>query len=75
MKKQVNELSPERAKALLGNNELDEAQLIRLMEQIKAFCKVSYQLYADCNPPDKETEQARTLDAEPPNQFTTNQAA
>ena len=75
MKKQVNKLSPERAKALLGSNELDEAQLIRLLEQIKAFCKVSYQLYADSNPPDKATEQTRTLDAEPPNQFNSNQAA
>lgn len=75
MKKQENELSPEKAKALLGDNQLNEAQLIRLMEQIKAFCKISYQLYADSNPPDKEVAQTRTLEAEPPNQFNSNQAA
>lgn len=72
MKKQVNELSPERAKALLGTNEIDEEKLIKVLERIKAFCKVSYQLYSNHNPPDKETE--RTLEAEPPNQFTNKTA-
>lgn len=72
MKKQVNELSPERAKALLGINEIDEEKLIKVLERIKAFCKVSYQLYANNNTPDKIPE--RTLEAEPPNQFTNKTA-
>lgn len=70
MKKQVNELSPERAKTLLGNNELDEDKLIKLLERIKAFCKVSYQLYVTTNPPDKQTNEMQMLKTEPPNQFT-----
>ena len=74
MKKQVNELSPERAKILLGNNEMDEDKLLKLLERIKAFCKVTYQLYSNHNPPDKPTNELRTLDAQPPNQFT-NKAA
>lgn len=70
MKKQVNELSLERAKVLLGNKEIDEKKLRKLMERIKAFCKVSYQLFVKNNPPDNPTAIVRALEAEPPNEFT-----
>ena len=69
MKKQVNELNPERAKALLGKSEIDENKLMKLLERIKAFCKVSYQLYLKLNLPDKPTSIMRTLESEPPNEF------
>ena len=69
MKKQVNELSLERAKALLGKSNIDENKLRKLLEKIKAFCKVSYQLYLKLNNPDKPTAIMRTLESEPPNEF------
>ncbi|HXB41693.1 MAG TPA: hypothetical protein VNZ49_14225 [Bacteroidia bacterium] len=69
MKQQVNELSLERAKALLGESKIDENKLRKLLERIKAFCKVSYQLYLKFNEPDKPTSIMRTLEAEPPNEF------
>ena len=69
MKKQVNELNPERAKALLGKSEIDENKLMKLLERIKAFCKVSYQLYLKLNASDKSITIMRTLESEPPNEF------
>lgn len=53
MKKQVNELSLERAIALLGNKKINKAKLTKLLERIKAFCKVAYQLYQKNILPDK----------------------
>lgn len=69
MKKQVNELSLERAKTLLGNKEMDEQKLIQIMEKVKVFCKVSYQLYLKGVEPEK-TAIIISLESEPPNEFT-----
>jgi len=69
MKKQVNELSLERAIALLGNKKINEERLKKMLERIKAFCKVSYQLYLKSKNPDKPTI-VKQLEAEPPNEFT-----
>jgi hypothetical protein len=68
MKKQVNEMSLERAKVLLGR-EIDENKLKKLLERIKAFCKVSYQLYLKIINADKEAI-VKQLEAEPPDEFT-----
>ncbi len=69
MNKQVNELSLERAKALLGK-EISEERLKKVVEQVKAFCKVSYQLYSKTNTADLEKDNVRQLYAEPPDEFT-----
>jgi hypothetical protein len=69
MKKQVNEMSVERAKALLGNREIDEQMLKKMLGKVKAFCKVSYQLYLKSTNPDKPTI-VKQLKAEPPDEFT-----
>jgi hypothetical protein len=69
MKKQVNELSLERAKALLGK-EINEEKLKRMLERVKAFCKVAYQLYLKTTQPGKPTAIVKPLNPEPPNEFT-----
>jgi hypothetical protein len=69
MKKQVNELSLERAKALLGNKEVDEQQLKKVLEKIKVFCKVAYQLYLKSTHPDKPTI-VKQLKSDPGDEFT-----
>jgi len=68
MIKRVKELSLERAKALLGKKKISEERLKRVLERIKAFCKVAYQLYA--NTTDDPNKPCRKLDAEPPDEFT-----
>lgn len=70
MKKQVNELSLERAIALLGKKNINKEKLKKLLERIKVFCKVSYQLYLKNVDPDKPTAIVKQLDAEPPDSFT-----
>ena len=69
MIKRVNELSLERAKALLGK-EISEERLKKVVEQIKAFCKVAYQLYSTKNETEKENDNVRELYSEPPDEFT-----
>jgi len=67
MIKRVNELSLERAKALLGK-EISEKRLKKVLERIKAFCKVAYELYSKTNETDKDN--VRELYSEPPDEFT-----
>lgn len=69
MIKRVNELSLERAKALLGK-EISEERLKKVVERIKAFCKVAYQLYSKTNATEMESDNVRQLYAEPPDEFT-----
>lgn len=71
MTKQVNELSLERAKALLGQTEINEDKLKEVLEQIKAFCKVSYQLYLKDTNAEIEDAEIIELEIEPTDQFTT----
>ena len=71
MTKQVNELSPERAKSLLGQKENNEEQLKEVLERIKAFCKVSYQLYLKSTSTEIPDAKVIKLDCEPTDQFTT----
>lgn len=71
MTKQVNELSFERAKSLLGQKEINEEQLKEVLERIKAFCKVSYQLYLKHTNAEIKDAEVIKLDFEPTNQFTT----
>ena len=70
MTKQVNELSLERARALLGTKEINDKQLKKMMERIKAFCKVSYQLYLKSTNAEMPDAKIIQLEAEPPNEFT-----
>ena len=69
MKKQVNELSLERAIALLGKKKINKEKLKKMLERIKAFCKATYQLYLKTINPDKPAN-VKQFDAEPPNSFT-----
>lgn len=64
----MNELSLERAKALLGK-EVDEQQLKKVLEKIKVFCKVAYQLYLTSTEPDKPSI-VKQLTSDPPDEFT-----
>ena len=70
MKKQVNELDLERAKILLGQKEIDEVKLKKVLERIKVFCKVAYQLYLKNVEPDKPANVMKQLESEPPDEFT-----
>lgn len=70
MKKQVKELNPERAIALLGNKEVDEEKLTKTLERIKAFCKVAYQLYLNDINSDKPIAIVKQLESKPPEKFT-----
>jgi hypothetical protein len=70
MNKRVNELTPERAKVLLGENEISEERLKKVLDRIKVFCKVAYQLYSKRNQVTTESTDARQLNSEPPDQFT-----
>lgn len=69
MIKRVNELNSERANALL-EEKISEEKLTKVLEQVKAFCKVAYQLYSKKNPTEKENDNVRELHSEPPEQFT-----
>jgi len=69
MIKQVNELNLERAKALLGNDEISEERLTKVLEQVKAFCKVAYELYSKN---EVQSNNVRELYTEPPDEFTNN---
>ncbi len=69
MIKRVNELSLERAKALLGK-EIPEQRLKKVVERIKAFCKVAYQFYSKANVTEKGNDNVRELYSEPPDEFT-----
>ena len=70
MIKRVDEMSLERAKALLGEKEISEERLKKVVEQVKAFCKVAYQLYSKTNSTDLESDNVRQLFTEPPDEFT-----
>ncbi|MBL7920687.1 MAG: hypothetical protein JNJ40_10260 [Bacteroidia bacterium] len=74
MIKQVDELSLERAKALLGREkeEISEERLKKVVEQVKAFCKVAYRLYSKTNnsATDLKGDNVRQLYCEPPDEFT-----
>jgi hypothetical protein len=70
MIKRVNELNLERAKALLSEKEISEERLTKLLEQVKAFCKVAYQLYSNTNETEKTSDNVRELNPEPPEEFT-----
>lgn len=70
MKEPVKELSIERIKQLLGNKKLSDESTTKIMDRIKRFCKVAYELYLKKNKPknkveaevvdvDKETEQSQ----------------
>ncbi len=69
MNKRVNELNLERAKTLLGKEKISEEKLKQVLERIKAFCKVAYQLYSKKNPSVNEADNVRQLYSEPPDQF------
>ena len=69
MKKRVNKLSPKGDKSLSDEKQTPDESLIRVMEQIKAFCKVAYQLYSQKS--ETETNSlGKELRSVPPDQFT-----
>ena len=65
MKKQVNKFH---LKENLSDEESKE-RTEKVLERIKAFCNVSYQLYLKSIDPDKPTI-AKQLESEPPDEFT-----
>lgn len=69
MKKQVNELSIERARALLGNK-ISEEKLKKLLDRIRAFCKVAYGLYIKGTKPEKPDAEIKSFRSTPPDEFT-----
>ena len=56
MKEPVKELSIERIKELLGNKKLSDETIKKVMDRIKRFCKVAYELYLKKNKPNKPTD-------------------
>lgn len=56
MKKQVKELSIERIRELLGAKKLSDEAIKKVMNRIKQFCKVAYELYLKKQPPKKQAE-------------------
>jgi hypothetical protein len=68
MKKQVNELNQKRVKTLSGKD-LQENKMNTVLERMKAFCKIAYQLYLNSIHLDKPT-MTKQLEAEPPKEFT-----
>jgi len=70
MIKGVNELSLEGAKALLGEKKIPDEKLLRVLEQVKMFCKVTYQLYAKQGGAKNTSDNVRQIYSEPPDQFT-----
>ena len=56
MKKQVKELSIERIRELLGTKKLSDEAIKKIMNRIKQFCKVAYELYLKKQAPKKPAE-------------------
>ncbi len=69
MKKQVKKLCSESVNALKRTNKTSEEKFNKVLEKIKAFCKVAYQLYVKTTQPDQPIEQARVFESKPPNEF------
>jgi hypothetical protein len=51
--RELRELSIEKIKELLGTKKLSEESIKKVMERIKRFCKVAYELYVKRNNPTK----------------------
>jgi hypothetical protein len=45
MKEPIKEISLERARELIGDKDMSEEQLQKILNKIKVFCNVAYQLY------------------------------
>ena len=54
--RELKELSIERIKELLGTKKLSDESIKKVMDKIKRFCKVAYELYAKKNKPKNITE-------------------
>ena len=54
--RELKELSIERIKELLGTKKLSDESIKKLMDKIKRFCKVAYELYTKKNKPKNITE-------------------
>ena len=63
MKEPVKELSIERIKELLGNKKLSDETITKVMDRIKRFCKVAYELYLKKNKP-KNIVEAEVVDVD-----------
>lgn len=60
-----DELSLQRAKSLLGENQIPDEKLIRVLEQIKAFCKVAYLLYSQKSKKENKSNGGEGLGIDP----------
>ena len=49
--RELKELSIERIKELLGTKKLSDESIKKVMDKIKRFCKVAYELYTKKNKP------------------------
>lgn len=68
--KRVNKLNSEKTEIPLGNKEISEEKLKTVLEQIKVFCKIAYQLYSERNGTDKTSDNEKELKTDPPDEFT-----
>ena len=53
---ELKELSIERIKQLLGTKKLSDESIKKVMDKIKRFCKVAYELYLKKNRPNDSEE-------------------
>lgn len=56
MKPVEKELSLERIKELLGNKKMSEETINKIMQRIKRFCKVAYELYSRKQEPPTQSQ-------------------
>lgn len=68
--RQVNGLNIQTARAMLNDEKISDERLNKKLEQVKAFCKIAYQLYAKGSGTNDEKKIAREFLSEPPQQFT-----
>ena len=45
MNEPIKEITLERARELIGNKDISEEQLKKILDKLKVFCNVAYQLY------------------------------
>jgi hypothetical protein len=54
--RELTELSIERIKQLLGTKKISDESIKKVMDKIKRFCKVAYQLYLKKSKPSQYSE-------------------
>lgn len=65
----MDEFSLQRVKALLGK-QFNEEKLKKVLDRIRAVCKVAYQLYTKSVKLDKTATEVKPFKSNPPDEFT-----